>query len=211
VSSLGNDPGLDEKLLRLSASMDQFEGYAAGQANRVAWAADALAERFGVAQRDRELLQHAALLHDLGEVRMDRDYLRADRALSLSERLDLERHPIIGEQEAAKLDLPKSVQLLIRWHHEWWNGSGYPDRLQADEIPLSARILRVADAYCSLTSARPWRRAVPEAEARAELVLGAGHEFDPAIVHAFQNIHLPVSAEVKTAGPSAEIFSSFGR
>src|SRR5436305_6928934 len=110
--------------------MDEFEGYAAGQANRVAWVADALAEKFGVASRDREFLEQAALLHDLGEMRMRRDYIPADRPLSPQERLDLERHPVIGEQEIAKLELPKSTQLIVRWHHEWWNGAGYPDHLE---------------------------------------------------------------------------------
>ena len=210
MSSLANSNGLDDKLLQLSAAMDAFEGYAPGQASRVAWAADALAEKFGIAHRDREFLQHAASLHDIGEVRMNRDYLRANRALSISERLDLERHPIIGEQESAKHDLPKSVQLLIRWHHEWWNGDGYPDRLQAEQIPLSARILRVADAYCSLTAERPWRAAMADGEARQQLVLGAGHEFDPSIVYAFSEIQLPAAAEANTAA-DAGIFSSFGR
>src|SRR6478672_3638740 len=102
--------------------MDEFEGYAAGQASRVAWVADALSEKLGVAGRDREFLDQAALLHDLGEMRMARDYIGAYRELSASERLDLERHPVIGEQEIAKLELPKSTQLIVRWHHEWWNG-----------------------------------------------------------------------------------------
>src|SRR6478672_2976443 len=115
--------------------MDEFEGYPAGQASRVAWVADALAEKLGVANRDREFLDQAALLHDLGEMRMGRDYIRDDRGLTPQERLDLERHPVIGEQEIAKLELPRSTQLIVRWHHEWWNGTGYPDRLEAEQIP----------------------------------------------------------------------------
>ncbi|MFL6375242.1 MAG: HD-GYP domain-containing protein, partial [Pyrinomonadaceae bacterium] len=107
----------EDKLLSIAASMDQFEGYAPGQANRVAWLADALAEKFGLARRDREFLEQASLLHDIGEMRMARDYIRADRELTTDERLDLERHPVIGEQEIAKLELPKSTQLIVRWHH----------------------------------------------------------------------------------------------
>lgn len=201
---------MEDKLLRVSASMDAFEGYAQGQADRVARTALALAEKFGIARHDRESLEQAALLHDIGEVRMDRDYLRASRALTVSERLDLERHPVIGEQEAAKLDLPKSVQLLIRWHHEWWNGTGYPDRLESEQIPLSARILRIADAYCSLTADRPWRNAISDHEAREVLIEGAGIEFDPSLVLAFRSIEVSTTAGQDVEEP-AELFSSFGR
>jgi HD-GYP domain-containing protein (c-di-GMP phosphodiesterase class II) len=94
----------------------------------------------------------------------------------------LARHPVIGEQEAARAGADRAVQLLVRWHHEWWNGSGYPDALRQNEIPLAARILRVADAYAALTDARPFRPAMTEDEARAQLVERAAIEFDPALV-----------------------------
>jgi HD-GYP domain-containing protein (c-di-GMP phosphodiesterase class II) len=203
----------EDKILELATAMDEFEGYRAGQANRVAWASDALAEKLGLARRDREFLEQAGLLHDIGEVRMGRDYLRSDRGLTEHERLDLERHPVIGEQEIAKLELPKSTQLIVRWHHEWWNGSGYPDRLEGEQIPLSARILRVADAYCSLTADRPWRKAMSDTEARRHLAEWTAIEFDPAIVMAFRDIHLPRAAErtnaERTEEESAAIFSSY--
>jgi HD-GYP domain-containing protein (c-di-GMP phosphodiesterase class II) len=198
-----------DKLIELARSMDEFEGYAAGQARRVAWVADALAEKFGVASRDRESLEQAALLHDLGEMRMARDYIRADRALSASERLDLERHPVIGEQEIAKLEFPKSTQLIARWHHEWWNGTGYPDRLEAEQIPLSARILHVADSYCSLTADRPWRKAIGDDDARRHLAEWAAIEFDPAIVLTFRDIDLPQHAPQPEAEETAPIFSTY--
>lgn len=187
--------------------MDQFEGYAAGQASRVAWVADALAEKFGLARRDREFLEQAARLHDIGEMSMGRDYIRANRALASSERLDLERHPVIGEQEIARLELAKSTQLIVRWHHESWNGSGYPDRLEAEQIPLSARILRVADAYCSLTADRPWRRPLTDEDARRHLVDWAAIEFDPAIVLAFRDVRLLQTAPESRS--ETAIFSTF--
>src|SRR5215218_1088095 len=82
----------------------------------------------------------------------------------------------------------RSVQLLVRWHHEWFGGGGYPDALRGEQIPLGARILRVADAYAALTDARPWRAAGTEAEARKHLGLWAGIEFDPAVVLAFLSL-----------------------
>ncbi|HEX8723461.1 MAG TPA: HD domain-containing phosphohydrolase, partial [Pyrinomonadaceae bacterium] len=82
----------------------------------------------------------------------------------------------------------RAVQLLVRWHHEWFGGGGYPDALRGEQIPLGARILRVADAYAALTDARPWRPAGTEGEARKHLGLWAGIEFDPAVVLAFLSL-----------------------
>jgi putative nucleotidyltransferase with HDIG domain len=199
----------EDKLLKLANSMDEFEGYAVGQASRVAWVADALAEKLGFSARDRHSLEQAALLHDIGEMRMARDYMSSGRELTANERLDLERHPVIGEQEAAKLELPKSTQLIIRWHHECWNGTGYPDRLETEQIPLSARVLRVADAYCSLTADRPWRKALSEDDARRHLTEWAALDFDPSIVMAFRDIRLPQAAPARQAEEAAPIFSSY--
>lgn len=180
----------DDILLRSAAAMDEFENYPRGQASRVAWIADALGQMFSLASRDRAFLQQAALLHDIGELTMNREYIGANRALTASELLDLQRHPVIGEQEIAKLGLPRSVQLIVRWHHEWWNGGGYPDGLEGEQIPLAARILRVADTYCALTTERPFRPAISDAEALNYLTLWAAIEFDPAIVIAFRDVKM---------------------
>jgi putative nucleotidyltransferase with HDIG domain len=209
VSFLDQRDEPNDKLVQLAASMDEFEGYAPGQASRVAWIADVLAEKLGLARQDREILEQAALLHDIGEQKMGRDYIRAARELTELERLDLERHPVIGEQEVAKLELPRSVQLLVRWHHESWNGSGYPDRLEAEQIPLSARILKVADVYASLVADRPWRKAMTDEAARRHFTEWAGIEFDPAIVMAFRSVELPAAAAPKQGETAAEIFSTF--
>jgi len=184
-SILANSAEKDEKLIRLSAQIDGFEGYHSSHGPRIAAIADVLATTFNLASRDRFFLQQAALIHDVGELSMNRDYIRAPRRLSENERLDLERHPVIGEQEAAKLGLPRGVQLIVRWHHEWWNGSGYPDSLEGEQIPLAARILRVSDTYAAMTATRPYRPARSAEEAKKYLVEWAGIEFDPVVVKAF--------------------------
>jgi HD-GYP domain-containing protein (c-di-GMP phosphodiesterase class II) len=178
-------PQIDAKVLRVSPQMDAFEGYAEAHGRRIAEIADKLGAAFNLASRDRFILQQAALVHDIGELTMNRAYIRSPRVLSVEERLDLERHPVIGEQETARMGLPRGVQLLVRWHHEWWNGSGYPDGLEGEQIPLAARILRVADTYASLASERPFRPALSEEDARRRLAEWAGIEFDPAIVKVF--------------------------
>ncbi|HEX2640736.1 MAG TPA: HD domain-containing phosphohydrolase, partial [Pyrinomonadaceae bacterium] len=150
--------------------------------------ADTLAASFNLAQHDRTFLNQAAYLHDVGEMVMGRDYISSARGLSQAERLDLQRHPVIGEQEVAKMGLSRGVQLLVRWHHEWWNGFGYPDGLEGSEIPLAARILRIADTYAALTSDRPYRAALPFENAKKYLIEWAGIEFDPKVVKGFLSL-----------------------
>jgi HD-GYP domain-containing protein (c-di-GMP phosphodiesterase class II) len=174
-----------EAFLRLAAAADEFERYAHPHAVRLAKLADEVAKHFHLAQHDRAALRLAALAHDLGEAVMERDYIKRAGPLSLEERLDLARHPVIGEQEAARAGADRGTQLLVRWHQEWWNGAGYPDALRREEIPLGARILRVVDSYCALTDARPFRPALAEEDARKHLIEWAGLEFDPRVVRAF--------------------------
>src|SRR4029453_778930 len=129
----------------------------------------------------RRSLRTAALLHDLGEAAMERDYIKRAERLNDEERIDLARHPVIGEREASRAGADRAAQLLVRWHHEWWNGAGYPDALRREEIPLGARILRGPDAYAALTDVRPFRPAFRRERARRELMDRAGIEFDPSV------------------------------
>lgn len=178
----------EERLLRISVQTDKFEGYVDAHGGRIASIADSLGAAFNLASRDRFFLQQAAFLHDIGELSMNREYIGAPRVLTSEERLDLQRHPVIGEQETAKLGLPRGVQLIVRWHHEWWNGNGYPDGLETEQTPLAARILRVADTYAALTSVRPHKGALTIEAARKYMAEWAGIEFDPAVVRAFLEV-----------------------
>jgi putative nucleotidyltransferase with HDIG domain len=182
------DKTIEEKLLKISSLMDEFEGYEHPHASRVAVLADAVAQKFNLASHDRLALRQAALVHDIGEVVMNRNYIQIKRLLTEQERVDMQRHPVIGEQEAAKRGLSRAVQLLIRWHHEWWNGVGYPDGLERQQIPLAARILRVVDTYVALTDRRPYSEAIPESEAKRYLIEWSGIEFDPKVVKVFLSL-----------------------
>ena len=190
----------DEKTLTLSSRMDKFEGYSSSHGRRIAAIADVLAASFNLASRDRYFLQQAALLHDIGEVTMDREYIAANRGLTSNERFDLQRHPVIGEQDVAKLGMPRGVQLIVRWHHEWWNGSGYPDCLEGEQIPLAARILRASDTYAALTASRPYRAAWSAEEAKKYLIEWAGIEFDPVVVKAFLKAAESAASRTANAG-----------
>ncbi len=177
-----------EAYLQLAAAADRFEQYANPHAVRIAAIADRIADTFHMAAQDRTSLRTAALMHDLGEVAMEREYIQRAGSLTEEERVDLARHPVIGEQESARASADRAVQLLVRWHHEWWNGSGYPDALRQNEIPLAARILRVADSYAALTDARPFRPALNEVAAREQIIERAAIEFDPAVVTVFLSL-----------------------
>ena len=179
------DTAAAEAFIQLARTTDKFERYENPHAQRIAGIADEIAKAFHLARHDRGSLHTAALLHDLGEVAMERDYIQATGALSDEERLDLARHPVIGEREASRVGADRAAQLLVRWSHEWWNGAGYPDALRREEIPLAARILRVADSYAALTDARPFRPALTEDAAKRELVDRAGIEFDPGVLKVF--------------------------
>jgi len=179
------DKSTDEAFLQLAATIDRFERYENPHAVRIAVIADEIAKVFHLARHDRGSLRAASLLHDLGEVAMEREYIQRTGSLSDEDRLDLARHSIIGEREASRIGADRAAQLLVRWHHEWWNGQGYPDAMRGDDIPLAARILRLADSYAALTDARPFRPALRAEAATAEIVQRAGIEFDPSVVDAF--------------------------
>ena len=196
------DKSAAEAFIQLAKTTDKFERYEHLHAQRIAVIAEQIAREFHLARHDRGSLYAAALLHDLGEVAMERDYIQATTSLSPDEQMDLSRHPVIGEREASRVGADRAAQLLVRWHHEWWNGAGYPDALRREEIPLAARILRVADSYAALTDNRPFRRALTREAARRELTDRAGIEFDPAVVKVF--LSLEHFAELESFGESAD-------
>src|SRR5829696_4424259 len=114
------DTSAAEAFIQVANTTDKFERYENPHAQRIAVIADEIAQHFQLARHDRGSLYAAALLHDLGEVAMERDYIQATGPLSHDERIDLWRHPVIGEREASRVGADRAAQLLVRWHHEWW-------------------------------------------------------------------------------------------
>lgn len=176
------EQAIADRLMKIVPEIDRLEGYVQPHAVAVARLAEILASRLDLRGHDLSALLLAALAHDLGERAMKRNYLLREAPLTWEETLDLWRHPILGEQQSAELNLPRQARLLIRWHHEAWNGEGYPDALSGEDIPLGARILRVADTWCSLTADRPWRPAFDPFEAEEMISEQAGIELDPTVV-----------------------------
>jgi diguanylate cyclase (GGDEF)-like protein/putative nucleotidyltransferase with HDIG domain len=181
----------------LARAVDARDAYTGSHSERVADLAARLAMRLGVDREQVELTRLAGSLHDLGKLAIPEEILRKPGPLSETERLVLERHPQIGFRMLESLGVDPVADWVLH-HHERWDGSGYPDGLPGDDIPLGARIIFVADAYDAMTSDRVYRDRLTDDEAIAELERCAGSQFDPAIVRALAK-ELGLQVEARTA------------
>ena len=152
---------------------------------RVATYAQRTARYLGWSRRSARDLALAALVHDLGKTWIANDILNKSEALSDDERRAMQRHPVIGARILIGCDIHAFFVDTVLYHHEAWDGHGYPSGLSGEEIPLSARILTVADVYDVLTSQRPYKDPLSVEAARERLLLGSATSFDPTIVRAF--------------------------
>ncbi len=169
----------------LAETIETRDAFLRGHARRVSFYASLLAHRLELAQEETERVRIAAFFHDLGKVGVPGELLQRPGALSPAERSSVERHTEIGARLVAPLDIPAEVRAGIRHHHEWWDGTGYPDGLAGAQIPLAARIVAVADAFDAMSSDRPYRGALERGLVEAELRQYAGSQFDPALVKEF--------------------------
>jgi putative nucleotidyltransferase with HDIG domain len=156
-----------------------------GHARRTAFYAGLLADRLCLSERDREQIRLSGFLHDIGKIGVPTDLLLRPSALTAKERRVIERHPEIGARLVEPLGIDTEISAVIRHHHEWWDGRGYPDGLYGAQIPVVARIVAMADAYDGMSSIRPYRPALSSEELRGEFRRGAGSQFDPALVKEF--------------------------
>jgi diguanylate cyclase (GGDEF)-like protein/putative nucleotidyltransferase with HDIG domain len=167
----------------LARAVDARDVYTGSHSQRVAELAARTARRLGLPDEEVELTRLAGSLHDLGKLAIPEEILRKPGPLTEPERIVLERHPQIGFRMLESLGVDPVADWVLH-HHERWDGSGYPDGLSGELIPLGARIIFVADAYDAMISERVYRRRVSPAEAIAELDRCAGTQFDPNVVAA---------------------------
>ena len=175
-------------LLSFAKSIQERDIVTYDHSRRVATYAQRLARYVGWSRRDARDLALAALVHDLGKTWITNDILLKADTLSDEERKTMERHPLIGARILIGCDVHPFYVETVLYHHEAWDGRGYPSGLKGEEIPLSARILTVADVYDVLTSQRPYKAALSKDAARERLLSGSGASFDPMIVRAFLNL-----------------------
>jgi putative nucleotidyltransferase with HDIG domain len=188
VGNVKNDKDQRQVLLSLAKSIQERDIVTYDHSRRVATYAQRLARYLGWNRRDARDLALASLVHDLGKTWIGNDILMKSDKLSDEERRQMERHPITGARILIGCDVHPFFVETVLYHHEAWDGRGYPAGLKGEEIPLSSRILTVSDVFDVLTSQRPYKSALSMDAARERLLLGSGASFDPMIVRAFLSL-----------------------
>jgi diguanylate cyclase (GGDEF)-like protein/putative nucleotidyltransferase with HDIG domain len=192
----------------LSATVDARDSYTAGHSRRVQQLALAVGRELGLSHAELEVLGHAALFHDIGKLAIPDSILLKPASLTPDEWSLMQRHADEGARIIDRLGFLNDAVPAIRHHHERWDGTGYPERLKGEEIPLGARIIHVADALDSMLTTRIYRAARPAAEALGELRRAAGTQFCPRTVAALDRI-LPV--EGPDEGEQRDLLETAGK
>jgi HD-GYP domain-containing protein (c-di-GMP phosphodiesterase class II)/putative methionine-R-sulfoxide reductase with GAF domain len=173
-----------DTLRSLAGALEARDAYTRGHSQRVADLSDKLAERLGVEEEERREIYSAALLHDIGKIGVRDEVLLKPGKLSEEEMETIRNHPIFGDAILAPLKFLGKVTGMVKHHHERWDGDGYPDGLEGEEIPLASRIVAVADTYDALTSDRPYRDRRTHEDALEIIRQESGSQFDPSVVTA---------------------------
>ena len=176
-------------LCTLGKSIEARDAYTEGHCERLADYAGSLGRVLGLPDADLSALRRGAYLHDLGKVAVPDAILLKNGPLTPEERRMMQQHPLVGEEICRPLRSFQAVLPIIRHHHERWDGSGYPDGLQGEAIPLTARVLQVVDVYDAITTDRPYRRALPPGAALETIEAEARRGWwDPRVVQAFREV-----------------------
>jgi len=169
----------------LAQAIEAKDPYTHGHSERVMQYAVLIAQKLGLPKEKKESLKYAAILHDIGKIGVRGIVLNNPNGLTVEEYDEIKKHPLVGEGIIKPIELLQPIRPLIRHHHEWYNGKGYPDGLSGENIPLGARILAVADAYDAMKSDRPYRKALTKEVIIQEFERGNGTQFEPKIVKIF--------------------------
>jgi putative two-component system response regulator len=169
----------------LAEAIDAKDPYTRGHSDRVRRMSLGIATHLGFSEDRLESLEYGALLHDIGKIGIKDEVLQKPGVLNPGEVQYIREHPLIGVKIVEGMDFFKDKIPMIRCHHEYFDGSGYPDGLVGEAIPLEARIITVPDAFDAMTSLRPHRRAMPLEQVLKELQKGKAKQFDPKILGIF--------------------------
>ncbi len=169
----------------LAYALEAKDKYTSGHSQRVADISVAIAKKMGLPEESIDKVRLAGLLHDIGKIGVRESVLNKPSRLTDEEFQHVQKHSEIGEHILAPIADDEEILRLVRYHHEHYDGSGYPDRLEYDQIPLGARILAISDAYDAMTSERPYRKAMSNKAAYTEIEHGEGTQFDPGVADTF--------------------------
>ncbi|MFN0118572.1 MAG: HD-GYP domain-containing protein [Elusimicrobiota bacterium] len=174
-----------ELIQTLADILDVRDASNVGQTKRARRLARAMAQELNLPEEFIYYLEFAALMHDIGKIGIHEDLLRKPGKLTTEEFEMIKKHPELGYKILSPITILAPVAPMVLYHQEWFNGKGYPEGLEGEEIPLGARIVAILDAWGAMTSHRPWRVALSKEEAIDEIVKGSGTQFDPKVVEAF--------------------------
>jgi putative two-component system response regulator len=179
---------LTDVVRALTDAVDAKDSYSTGHSGRVAAYAREIARRAGYSEAAQEEIYLMGLLHDVGKIGVPETIINKPAKLSDEEFEVIRNHPVMGARILRSIRQNPKLAAGARWHHERYNGKGYPDGLSGEEIPKEARILAVADAYDAMTSSRSFRSPKTQAEARREIADGRGVQFDPKFADIMLNM-----------------------
>ncbi len=177
-----------ETVMALAEAIELKDHYTRGHCIRVRDYALRMALALNLSENFRRDLVYASLLHDCGKIGVSETVLNINGPLNDEQYREVQRHPVLGFEMTSKIDYLRPASIIIRQHHERWDGSGYPDGLREQEISLGARVVAVADSFDAMTTSRPYRRALDFTLAVQELNKNRGTQFDPEIVDLFVSL-----------------------
>ena len=177
-----------QEMMALARSVEEKDRYTEGHCSRLERLAILTGERLGLPGEELVALSYGAYLHDIGKIRVPDAILNKDADLSDEEWEEMRRHPGYGAELLMEKDFLRDAAEIVRAHHERYDGSGYPQGLRGEEIPIGARVVAVVDTYDAMTSERPYEPALSKREAIEELRKHAGAQFDPRVVRAFVEV-----------------------
>ncbi|WP_415803713.1 HD-GYP domain-containing protein, partial [Marinicrinis lubricantis] len=184
------------------ASLELKDRYTKGHSDRVAAYSVIIAKELQkFSQHELNIFYYSCLLHDVGKVQIPDHILCKEGPLTKEEYEIIQTHPAIGADTMESIEGLVMNFEVIRYHHERWDGQGYPEGLVRDETPLLARITSIADAFDAMTSIRSYRHALPPEEAYRRIVEQSGKQFDPALVHVFQRCFPKIIEHYQTCNP----------
>ena len=194
------ESGYLETMVALANSIDSKDSYTRGHSQRVADMSVEIGKELKLTDRELKQLRYGGILHDIGKIGIVEAILLKKSSLTDEEMKVMRTHPMIGDGIIQPVSFLKEVRSAVRCHHEWWNGSGYPDKLKGDQIPFIARVVACADTWDACTTTRPYSRALPEGEALAVMERLRGTQLDPTILDAL----LKVLERKRSPTPQAE-------
>jgi putative two-component system response regulator len=172
----------------LAYTLEEKDPYTSGHSERVCYYSDFISKRLSLSPKERSELQIASYLHDIGKIGISNRFINKKGTLTPTDWAVIKQHTKKSIELLVPLNLSPSIISYIQHHHERYDGTGYPDGLAGEQIPLGARIISISDSYDSMTSDRPYRKPLTNGDAKGELLKNAGKQFDPKLVSIFLDV-----------------------